>query len=456
MKEITTEKLRRFNLIMGGLHLIQGIAMLFLATNVIQKIGEFSPEISQFYLAFNPETRSLETASRVLFELPFGVMVASFLFISAIAHALVSIPKKLNEIYNADLVKGINKFRWFEYALSSSIMIVLIATLFGIYDIASLILIFIVNATMNLDDGQWHHYALVRQGSSLSLYVDGSLVGTRSDGALDIGFPPYSGVNLGRFYGPDPSFLSAPAPATDTRCKARFDRLRVWYSTLNANDIQTLHREDADHDGLWDVTEASSSLWRDTNSDAIRTSSEVAFYVDPFRYDPPGKDHDRDGITSVGEQTLGTGIYDADSDDDGIPDGYDQQWCAGAQTPDTNLLGDADNDGLTLALEIAYGSNPNNADSDGDGTNDGPEYAQGSHPNDASDGGQPPAAGATITMKLAVGDQSGSDSEDYHLVAYRYNPETRQETEVYRLRSGGFGQNSGSQPQRPCQSGGKI
>ena len=150
MKEITTEKLRRFNLIMGGLHLIQGIAMLFLATNVIQKIGEFSPEISQFYLAFNPETRSLETASRVLFELPFGVMVASFLFISAFAHALVSIPKKLNAIYNADLAKGINKFRWFEYALSSSIMIVLIATLFGIYDIASLILIFIVNATMNL------------------------------------------------------------------------------------------------------------------------------------------------------------------------------------------------------------------------------------------------------------------------------------------------------------------
>ncbi|OUL08710.1 hypothetical protein B0533_07380 [Sedimentibacter sp. SX930] len=150
MKEITTEKLRRFNMIMGGLHLVQGIAMLFLATNVIQKIGEFSPEISQFYLAFNPETRSLETASRVLFELPFGMLVASFLFISAIAHALISIPKNLNAIYNADLEKGINKFRWFEYALSSSIMIVLIATLFGIYDIASLILIFIVNATMNL------------------------------------------------------------------------------------------------------------------------------------------------------------------------------------------------------------------------------------------------------------------------------------------------------------------
>lgn len=150
MKEITYSKLRRFNLIMGGLHLLQRIAMLFLATTVIQKIGEFSPQITQNYLAFNPATSSLELESKVLFDLPFGILVASFLFISAAAHALISIPKKTNEKYNADLEKGINQFRWFEYAISSSIMIVLISTLFGIYDIASLVLIFIVNATMNL------------------------------------------------------------------------------------------------------------------------------------------------------------------------------------------------------------------------------------------------------------------------------------------------------------------
>ena len=150
MKEITYSKLRRFNLIMGGLHLLQGIAMLFLATTVIQKIGEFSPQITQNYLAFNPATSSLELESKVLFDLPFGILVASFLFISAAAHALISIPKKTNEKYNADLEKGINQFRWFEYAIRSSIMIVLISTLFGIYDIASLVLIFIVNATMNL------------------------------------------------------------------------------------------------------------------------------------------------------------------------------------------------------------------------------------------------------------------------------------------------------------------
>ncbi|MBE0600141.1 MAG: heliorhodopsin HeR, partial [Firmicutes bacterium] len=144
------KKLRRFNMVMGGLHLIQGVLMIFLATTVIQKISEFSPTITHVYLTFNPETQTLESTSRALFQLPFGILTGVFLLLSALAHALISVPRKLNDIYNRDLQLGINKFRWFEYALSSSIMIVLIATLFGIYDIASLLLIFIVNASMNL------------------------------------------------------------------------------------------------------------------------------------------------------------------------------------------------------------------------------------------------------------------------------------------------------------------
>ena len=140
-------KLKRFNLIMGALHLVQGIAMLFLATNVIQKIAEFQPTITQNFLKFDVATRELVTASKELFDLPFGIMVASFLLISALAHGIVYV---MSNKYFADLKNGINQFRWFEYAISSSIMIVLIATLFGIHDIASLILIFIVNASMNL------------------------------------------------------------------------------------------------------------------------------------------------------------------------------------------------------------------------------------------------------------------------------------------------------------------
>ncbi len=145
--EIKLKKLRRFNLVMGAFHLVQGAAMLFLATSVIQKIAEFQPVITQNYLAFNVATRSLESAGKELFTLPFGVLVASFLFISALAHLIIYLS---GETYLTGIRAGINKFRWFEYALSSSIMIVLISTLFGIYDIASLVLIFVVNASMNL------------------------------------------------------------------------------------------------------------------------------------------------------------------------------------------------------------------------------------------------------------------------------------------------------------------
>lgn len=113
--DIKLQKLKRFNMIMGLFHLVQGVAMLFLATTVIQKISEFQPEIIQFYQTFNTTTRSLETTSKVLFELPFGTMLASFLLISALAHGIIVLKSKK---YFADLKIGINRFRWFEYAIS--------------------------------------------------------------------------------------------------------------------------------------------------------------------------------------------------------------------------------------------------------------------------------------------------------------------------------------------------
>ena len=177
--ETIFKKLRKFNMVMGGLHLIQGIAMIFLATTVIQKIAEFSPKIVQFFITYNIGTQSLETASKELFQLSFGILVAVFLFLSALAHALISIPQKLNDVYNKDLSIGINRFRWLEYALSSSVMIVLIATLFGIYDIASLILIFVLNASMNLFGLVMEQLNVKRQDGKVNWgpFVWGSIAG---------------------------------------------------------------------------------------------------------------------------------------------------------------------------------------------------------------------------------------------------------------------------------------
>lgn len=40
-----------------------------------------------------------------------------------------------------DLQRGVNRFRWYEYAFSSSLMMGLIAMLFGMYDVISLVLV---------------------------------------------------------------------------------------------------------------------------------------------------------------------------------------------------------------------------------------------------------------------------------------------------------------------------
>lgn len=142
------KSLRKFNLVMGIFHFIQGAIMLYIALSV-DKVINFKPQIMSYFLKFDTTQMRLVTDSKELFALPFGILVAVFLFLSALFHFIVVSPW-FNKKYNADLEKNMNAFRWYEYSLSSSIMIVLISVLFGIYDIGALILIFGLNASMNL------------------------------------------------------------------------------------------------------------------------------------------------------------------------------------------------------------------------------------------------------------------------------------------------------------------
>lgn len=133
--------LKKFNLLMAFLHFGQGVAMLLLSSS-------FSLPVTTSYLKFDAATQSLVPNTQTLFNLKIGPAVAAFLFISALAHLLVS--TILNKWYNENLAKGINMARWIEYSFSSSIMIVIISMLVGIYDISALIPIFFVNAAMIL------------------------------------------------------------------------------------------------------------------------------------------------------------------------------------------------------------------------------------------------------------------------------------------------------------------
>ena len=135
------EKLKRFNLIMGFLHLIQGVFMIVVSNDTTYPI--FTN-----YLSFNTETFALTPNPQLFYELRFGPAVAAFLLISAVAHFYLSTIGYKSYVEN--LKKGMNPIRFYEYALSSSLMIVLIGMLIGIWDLGALILIFTLNATMNL------------------------------------------------------------------------------------------------------------------------------------------------------------------------------------------------------------------------------------------------------------------------------------------------------------------
>jgi hypothetical protein len=145
------DKLIKFNKTMGLVHLLQGVLMLLFAFLVYPSLSDsqqaFTIPVIGNYLEFVPGSGLVLTNTGTLFELPFLPLTASFLLLSALFHFLIAYPFKKK--YRQGLKVGINQFRWYEYALSSSLMIVLISSLFGVRDIAVFALIALSNAAMN-------------------------------------------------------------------------------------------------------------------------------------------------------------------------------------------------------------------------------------------------------------------------------------------------------------------
>jgi hypothetical protein len=171
MKEEFSQKvkgLRTFNLVMGFLHLVQGIFMIIVS-------NETTYPIFTNFLKFDLANRALVPDPKLLYELPFGIAVAVFLLISAVAHFyLASFGYKR---YVRNLEKGMNPVRFYEYALSSSLMIVLIGMLVGIWDLGTIILMFGINAMMNLFGIVMEHHNQTTQKTKWISFIYGSIAG---------------------------------------------------------------------------------------------------------------------------------------------------------------------------------------------------------------------------------------------------------------------------------------
>ncbi|MBN1667291.1 MAG: heliorhodopsin HeR [Anaerolineales bacterium] len=160
--------LKRFNLVMGFLHLLQGIFMIVVSNDTTY------PIFTNF-LNFDLESFSLSPQPKLLYELRFGPAVAVFLLISAVAHFYLSTIGYQNYVKN--LKKGMNPTRFYEYALSSSLMIVLIGMLSGVWDLGAIILLFGLNAMMNLFGILMEMHNQHTQKTNWTAYIYGCIAG---------------------------------------------------------------------------------------------------------------------------------------------------------------------------------------------------------------------------------------------------------------------------------------
>ena len=166
--DATDRRLRQFNAVMAVLHFAQGALMVYLSTSL-----EWTITVTR--LAFAGDTQRLVPVLEPWTTIQLSYLVAAFLFISAIAHALIS--TVLYDSYVEYLARGMNPYRWYEYAVSASVMIVVIAMLAGVWDLGTLVALFSLVAVMNLMGLVMEVQNQTTEETDWTAYVVGSFAG---------------------------------------------------------------------------------------------------------------------------------------------------------------------------------------------------------------------------------------------------------------------------------------
>ncbi len=131
--------LRRWNLGLTAVHLAQAVLILMLADGFAIAVTSSFPEGPPGTLVPAPNT---------LFHVRIGWAVAIFLGLAALDHLLTATVSR--GVYEDDLRRGINRFRWIEYSFSATLMIILIGFYSGITSINAVIAVAGANVGMIL------------------------------------------------------------------------------------------------------------------------------------------------------------------------------------------------------------------------------------------------------------------------------------------------------------------
>ena len=161
--------LRGLNVAAGLAHLVQAALFIVLSTAV-------DLDVTAMFASGPPGSPTDPAALEVLFSYPLGPAIALFSLLSSGFHLLIASPLGWPR-YVRELAHGQNRFRWVEYSLSASLMIVLIAGITGITDIAALVALFGVNASMILFGWLMETKNDLGPGADWSPFVFGCIAG---------------------------------------------------------------------------------------------------------------------------------------------------------------------------------------------------------------------------------------------------------------------------------------
>lgn len=196
---------------------------------------------------------------------------------------------------------------------------------------------------------------------------DGLEVGWRTPSADTNAAADTNGDGIFNFIGDlDPPFYNTldnegEVPGVNSASEGGDRAKRLYGSTTDPGN------PDSDGDGLWDgVEDENANGWIDGDGAPLGTM------------DPPTLGRSwPDGKIGLGETWTETSPNDADTDDDGLSDGYGED-----KDSSGTITGDANEDRVWQSGEIWTETNPLNDDTDGDGLPDGWEVRYGLNPLD--------------------------------------------------------------------------
>jgi hypothetical protein len=161
-EEAGLSRLRRLNLIATVFFAVQVIILLLISEPVVGSFLTGAPGSGMY-------------GTEALFDLRIDVLVALFLAFAAADHFAVGTFAR--GWYERNVSRGMNPARWWEYSISASIMVVVIAMLSGVSEAVALLAIFGVNSAMILFGLVMERVNLGRDEVDWSPFVYGCVVG---------------------------------------------------------------------------------------------------------------------------------------------------------------------------------------------------------------------------------------------------------------------------------------